>query len=246
VSGGGALLEHMDPWDPRVAAWLDDELERMRVLGVAALLEDTVAQVWERNVDRHDPAVAGDTATSLGITSAENLRTLLLRADPVPGVEISAPRNSVVLTVAEVDVHLMKAPDPGLGVDAELAPDWSSTRWAAASEVRQAAALENAQRYEPAAAEQWGQTFLEGLGPATPEPHRLRHLVLVWAGHPVTSATSGWLAVPHAGPRPWLAARAVWAHGPGEVPRPPEPPVVALPMARPPLDIALAPRRSPS
>ena len=233
----------MDPWDRRVADWLDALLARLRALGAVDLLETTVATVWERNVDRHDPLVAGDTATSLGITSAENLRSLLQRAAPGPGVTVSAPRNSVVLSAEGVHVHLMKAPDAGLGPDADTRPDWTSTRWAAESEVRRTAAAENAASYEPAAPDQWGQTFLPGLGTATPEPSRLRHLVLVWAGHPITAATSGWLAVPHVGPRPWLAATAVWAHGPDEVPRPPEPPVVALPMARPPPDSALTPRR---
>ena len=235
----------MDPWDPAVVAWLAGRLEALRALGAVALLERTVAAVWERNVERYDPSVAGDTPTSLGLTSAENLRTLLRRADAGPGVTVSAPRNSVVLAAAGVEVHLMKAPDPGAEIDAELTPDWASTRWAAASEVRQAAAEENARHYEPAPAHQWGQTVLPGLGPATPEPGRLRHLVLVWAGHPVTAETSGWLAVPHAGPRPWLAATTLWRHGPGEVPRPVPPPVVALPLARPPVDVALTPRRVP-
>lgn len=225
----------MDPWDGPVAAWLAERHDRLRALGVVALLETTVAAVWERNVDRHDPLVAGDTATSLGITSAENLRTLLRRADPGAGVEVAAPRNSVVVTADGVHVHLMKAPDPGGGPDAPLAPDWTSTHWAGESEVRRVAAAQNAAAYEPAPGDQWGQTLLPGLGPATPEPSRLRHLVLVWTGHPVTAVTAGWLAVPYADPperRPWLAVVAAWVHGPGEVPRPRLPPVVALPRAR--------------
>ena len=228
-------------------AWLDERCARLRDLGVAALLESTVAGVWERNVERFDPRVAGDTATSLGITSVENLRTLLLRerspAWEARGVRISAPRHSVVVHADGVDVQLMKAPDPGLGVDAVTVPDWGSTRWAAASELRWSAASENAHRYGAAATEPWGQFALPGLGPAPGDPARLRHLVLVWAGHPVSAVTSAWLAVPlDSDSRPWLAARALWSHGPEEVPRPPDPPVVALPSARPPLEVVLAPR----
>lgn len=237
-----------DPWDATVLGWLDARLASLRELGVVGLLEGMVAGVWERNVDRHDPLVAGDTATSLGITSAENLRMLLLRTSSPAWeereVEFAAPRNSVLVRAAGVEVHLMKAPDPGLGVDAVLTPEWSSTRWAAASEVRQAAAVENARRYEPAPAVQRGQTHLVGLGPAGPEPERLRHLVLLWAGHPITAATSGWLAVPYAGEHPWLAARELWRHGPEDVPRPVEPSAVSVPFARPPLEVAPAPRRS--
>ena len=216
------------------------------------LLETTVAAVWERNLERFDPGVAGDTATSLGITAAENLRELLIRewssGRTAGGVEVSAPRQSLVVRAGGVDIHVMKAPDPGLGVDAVVAPQWGATRWVAASDVRRGAALENARRYEPAAADQRGQAILPGLGPATSDPARLRHLVLVWAGHPVSAVTSAWLAVPFdAADRPWLAARPLWSHGPREVPRPLDPPVVALPFARPPLEVALTPRptRSP-
>ena len=38
-----------------------------RASGLAGLIERTVARVWEANVDRFDPVVAGDTATSLGV-----------------------------------------------------------------------------------------------------------------------------------------------------------------------------------
>lgn len=239
-------------WDPRVEDWLDDVVRRLHALGVTDLLEDLVARVWERNVDRHDPEHAGDTATSLGITSSENLRTLLLREAEERahrGVLVTAPQNSVVIAAAGVLVHLMKVPDArddDHHPDAPAPPpDWTSTRWSGASEVRQGAATENAQLYEPRPEHQWGQTWLEGLGPGADDPRRLRHLVLVWSGDPVAATTTGWLAVPYAGPQPWLAVHQLWRHGPDDVPGPDTPAVVALPMARPPLDTPLTPRRSP-
>ncbi|HWN26650.1 MAG TPA: hypothetical protein VNP37_06755, partial [Actinomycetospora sp.] len=67
---------------------------------------------------------------------------------------------------------------------------------------------------------------------------RLRHLVLVWSGDPVSATTAGRLGVPYAGPpgsAPWLAVATVWQHGPDDVPRPPEP-VIAVPRARRPPD----------
>ncbi len=233
-------------WDTRAAAWLDEVLAQLRALGVADLCERVVAQVWERNVDRHDPVVAGDTATSLGITAAENIRTLLLREDPESwrprGVVLRAAQHSLMIDAADVHLQVMKAADRRLDPDPDqpLELEWSGTRWDGESEVRRSAAAVNARRYEPREADQWGQTWLTGLvggddARAADEPARLRHVMLVWAGDPVTAATTGWLAVPYAGApgtSPWLAAREMWHHGPDDVPSPPEP-LVAVPRARP-------------
>lgn len=223
-------------WDTRATAWLDDVLAQLRALGVADLCERVVAQVWERNVDRYDPDVAGDTATSLGITAAENIRTLLLREPAPPGVVLRAAQHSLTIDAADVHLQVMKAADRRLDPDPDqpLELDWSGQRWDAASDVRRAAAADNARRYEPRVPDQWGQTWLTGLvgDAATDDPARLRHVVLVWAGDPVTAATTGWLGVPYAGVTPWLAAREMWHHGPDDVPRPPEP-TIAVPAARP-------------
>src|SRR3954447_23014290 len=69
-SVGGRCSHGSMRWDARVSEWLDDVVARLRAVGLADLLERTVAHVWEGNVDRYDPAVAGDTATSLGLTRA--------------------------------------------------------------------------------------------------------------------------------------------------------------------------------
>lgn len=218
-------------WDPGATAWLREVRDRWRALGALGLLEDAVAAVWERNVARHDPGVAGDTALTLGITSSENLRSRLLAAAPEwegRGVRITAPRNSLVVAHEQVALHTMKAP-PGHGPK----PTFGALRWDGA--LRVAAAAENGAGYVPVGA----QLALDGLPAprAAPEaPTGLRHVVLVWTGDPGTVTTSGWLAVPWEGAlgadppsAAWLAALPVWVHGPEDVPRPPDVPAVSFP-----------------
>jgi len=142
-------------------------------VGVLGLLEDAVAAVWERNVARHDPEVAGDTAVTLGITSSENLRTLLLRAAPEwepRGVLLAAPCNSLAVAYGGVVLHLMKAPD-GSG----SRPDFATLRWV--GEVRGAAATANGLVYAPAPDDRAGQLWFDGLGvppPPAPAPNKRR------------------------------------------------------------------------
>lgn len=219
-------------WDGPALAWLRGVRERWGAVGVLGLLEDAVAQVWERNLARHDPEVAGDTPVTLGITSSENLRTLLLRAGPQwepHGVLIGAPWNSVALAHDGVVLHLMKAPE-GAG----SRPDFSTLRWV--GEVREAAASANGLVYEPSADDRTGQLWFDGFG--LPPRQRgaeggsagLCHVVLVWSGDTVSATTSGWLAVPwdHDTRPRWLAALPVWVHGPDEVPTPRRIPAVSI------------------
>jgi hypothetical protein len=230
-------------WDAQVSGWLDDVLAAIRATGLAELVEATVADVWERNVDRYDPVVAGDTATSLGITASENIRSLLLRVDherwAARGVVVTSVQQALVLRIGVRRMLLMKVTDRRLHPEEDDDEhDWrSGIRWDAASDVRRLAAEDNARRYEPCVEDQTGQTWWPGLVPGAPDdpddPDGLRHLVLVWAGDPVGGTTAGWLGVPYAGPPgtpPWLAITPVWHHGPGDVPRPREP-IVAVPRA---------------
>ncbi|MDF2979710.1 MAG: hypothetical protein K0S40_4438 [Actinomycetospora sp.] len=205
-------------WDAQVTAWLDEVLVGLRATGLVELVERTVAGVWERNVDRHDPVVAGDTATSLGITASENIRTLLLREDQATwaarGVAITSVQQALVLRAAGLRVLLMKA-------DA-AAPAWSTTRWETESDVRRLAAEENAARYEPPPEHQTGQFWWPGLG----RPGRRDD------GGPAGRALRR--------PAGQLAVATVWRHGPDDVPRPPEP-VIAVPRARRPPDVRAVP-----
>ena len=210
--------------------WLRGVADRWAAVGVLGLLEDAVAAVWERNVARHDPEVAGDTAVTLGITSSENLRTVLLRAAPEwepRGVLVGAPWNSLAVAYDGVVLHLMKAPD-GSG----SRPDFATLRWV--GEVRGAAAADNGLVYAPAPDDRAGQLWFDGFGAPPPAADDarvgLRHVVLVWTGDVSTATTTGWLAVPwehDTGPM-WLAAVPVWAHGPDDVPAPRRVPAVSI------------------
>ena len=217
--------------DARALAWLRGVADRWAAVGVLGLLEDAVAAVWERNVERHDPEVAGDTPVTLGITSSENLRTVLLRAAPEwepRGVLVGAPWNSLAVAYDGVVLHLMKAPDGSGG-----RPDFATLRWV--GEVRGSAATDNGLVYAPAPDDRTGQLWFDGFGvPPPPEPDDghvgLRHVVLVWTGDQATSTTTGWLAVPwehDTGPT-WLAAVPIWAHGPDDVPAPRRVPAVSI------------------
>ncbi len=244
MSGTWDGRDRREGTDGRALAWLRGVRERWGAVGVLGLLEDTVARVWERNVARHDPDVAGDTPVTLGITSSENLRTVLLRAAPEwesRGVLVGAPWNSLAVAHDGVVLHLMKAPDAAGG-----RPDFATLRWV--GEVRGAAATDNGLVYAPDPDDRTGQLWFDGLGvPPRPEPDEahvgLRHVVLVWTGNADTSTTTGWLAVPwdhDAGPT-WLAALPVWAHGPDDVPAPRRVPAVSISFA----DVAVPGRRGP-
>jgi hypothetical protein len=208
--------------DAQALAWLHGVADRWAAVGVLGLLEAAVAAVWERNVARHDPEVAGDTPVTLGITSSENLRTVLLRAAPEwepRGVLVGAPWNSLAVAHDGVVLHLMKAPDGSGG-----RPDFATLRWV--GEVRESAATDNGLVYAPAPDDRTGQLWFDGFGVPPPDPDDghvgLRHVVLVWTGDQATSTTTGWLAVPwehDTGPT-GLAAVPIWAHGPDDVPAP--------------------------
>ena len=163
-SVGGRWCHVPMRWDTQVTDWLDDVLAAVRATGLADLVEATVAGVWERNVDRYDPVVAGDTATSLGITASENIRTLLLRtgADEwaARGVVVTSVQQALVLRVGVRRVLLMKVADRRLDPGEADGHDWSGIRWDAASDVRRLAAEDNAARYEPAVADQTGRSVV--------------------------------------------------------------------------------------
>jgi hypothetical protein len=69
----------MHQWDPAAGERLQDIVEQLRAARVIAVLEETVSLVWGANIARYEPSDLGDTARSLGVTSAENIRELALR-----------------------------------------------------------------------------------------------------------------------------------------------------------------------
>jgi len=69
----------MSHWDTDASTHLDQFAAVLTASGVTALLEQQVAQVFRRNADAFDHQ-EGDTPLCLGITCAENIRTLIVRA----------------------------------------------------------------------------------------------------------------------------------------------------------------------
>lgn len=200
-------------WDERVAGWLLGKADELREAGVVELFQGLVGRTWRRNVEGFDES-AGDTATSLGVTQAENLRELSLREFRDHralwvgrGVEVSAPDQSLLVNAAGLALHPMKARN-----NTQQDPAWAATRWSEQSEVRHDAARDNRARYTPV----FEPTLpdMESLGAR--DPGTMSHAMVVYCGGLRTGRTAGWLAVPSADKDgaerhlPWMAAARLW------------------------------------
>ncbi len=199
--------------------------ERLKEIGavlrgeaVLSMFERVVARVWKVNVDRFEPSEVGDTNRSLGITAAENIRSLIVReawdaANPVglgSGVKVTAPNDSLLVEVAGVRLHVMKSA-PAIAL---TEPDWDvDFRWAGESEVRKDAATANTACVGNYLAVPGG--LFEDEPAEEGAAARLREAMLVWAGGSNSPFTGGWIGLPVLGERPWLAVENVWWHKPG-------------------------------
>jgi hypothetical protein len=210
----------MTPWERAAQQRLEDIVAVLRAEGVTGMFERTVARVWQINVDRFEPSEVGDTNRSLGITAAENIRTLVIRdawsaGNPAglgAGVKVTAPNDSLLAEVAGVRLHVMKSA-PGLAL---AEPQWDlDFNWAGESEVRTDAATANAACLGTYLAVPGG-LFEDDL-PEAGSASRLREAMLVWAGGSNSPFTGGWIGLPVIGARPWLAVRNVWWHKPGRI-----------------------------
>ena len=210
----------MTCWDAAAHGRLKDIVAGLRDDGVTGMFERIIARVWKINVDRFEPSEVGDTNRSLGITAAENIRTLILReswtaSNPAGlggGVHVTAPNDSLLVQHADVRLHVMKsAPAVTLAE-----PRWGSAfAWKGESDVRIEAATANAAAYGPFLAVPGG--LFEDLLPPAGSAARLREAILVWAGGSDSPLTGGWIGLPALGDKPWLAVENVWWHGSGAV-----------------------------
>ena len=209
------LNSFMTPWDETVQERLADIVTVLRAESVIDMFERLIARVWKVNVDRFEPSEIGDTNRSLGITAAENIRTLVLReawaaANPLglgAGVHVTAPNDSLLVQVAGVRLHVMKSA-PAISL---AEPQWDTVSWKGESEVRFEAAAANAACFGT----QWavpGGLFEDEL-PAAGSAARLKEVMLVWAGGSNIPFTGGWVGLPAVGDRPWLAVQNIWWHG---------------------------------
>jgi hypothetical protein len=210
----------MTPWERAAQHRLDDIVVALREEAVIDMFERIVARVWQINVDRFEPSEVGDTNRSLGITAAENIRTLVIRdawsvSNPAglgAGVKVTAPNDSLLVEFAGVRLHVMKSA-PSLAL---AEPQWDiDFNWAGESEVRNDAATANAACPGEYLAVPGG-LFEDDL-PGADSASRLREVMLVWAGGSNSPFTGGWIGLPVIGARPWLAVQNVWWHKPGTI-----------------------------
>lgn len=193
----------------RLAKVSDD----LRATGLTELLEQVIADVWDVNVARHEPSARGDTARSLGVTSAENIRELLLRDLTRPdspwlarGVQASTPEGALTIRTCGLDLRIKKAPSAR-----DRSPDWDAFDWHSASATHRAAAQQNAAAYMPTATAS-AQLALPGMPSAIGRPTGLTQVCLVWSGDGRTGLSAAWLGFPTLGRSPWLAVTPLWWH----------------------------------
>lgn len=206
----------MYSWDPGGLKFLDSLTYKFGETELLHWLHKTISDVWAINMDRYEPAVLGDTAGAFGILSAHNIRERALRASQegqgawsADRARASDPDGSLLITVAGVNVHILKAPRSG-----NRTPLWERDfKWDSGSLTRLNAALRNASS-RPAYHRLPGQ---ESLFEMTVErgsqkaAHGYTDVFVVWSGEESTGLTAAWLGIPVLGPSPWIAVgRPLW------------------------------------
>lgn len=181
--------------DAAARALLDEVVVAWTNGGVLGVLRELVPTVWRRNVDRYEPGVAGDDATSLGIQSSRNLCNLAVRG--LVGVPDVRARDVKTLEVT-YQGRVLHAGKVGSGSQTwEVSSvDWSD------SEVRTTSAEANTKVYLPVAG-----TLFESMGalPGQPtDPRALRYLQLMWQGFD-DGGTRTWLGFPRLGGEAWFS-----------------------------------------
>lgn len=208
----------MTLWELAAQERLTEIATLLRAEAVLDMFERNIGRVWKVNVDRFEPSEIGDTNRSLGITAAENIRSLIVReawdaTNPAglgSAVKVTAPNDSLLVEVAGVRLHLMK----GTPATTLTEPNWDlDFRWAGESDVRRDAASSNAACVGNYLAVPGG--LFEDEPPGTGAAGRLREVMLVWAGGSNSPFTGGWIGLPVLGDRPWLAVQNAWWHKPG-------------------------------
>lgn len=205
----------MRQWDGAAGERLQDIVERLRVTRIVEVLEKKVSLVWRANIARYEPSDLGDTARSLGLTAAENIRELVLRERWSPtqagglgrDVHVTAPNDSLLVESGGVSLRVMKAPS----MVALAEPNWWDFSWTNESDVRRAAARNNRTRYNPFLI--GSGTLFDGVLPVDGDARALCDVLLVWAGGSSSPSTGGWIGLPTlSGDSPWLAVQKVWWH----------------------------------
>lgn len=218
------LTVGMAEWDGPALAHLQEVTGQLTGVGVTAVMAELIGTVFRRNVARHEPTEAGDTAQSLAWVCAVNISQLVPRHyagpdAPAAGL-VRATRpdsNSLLVQACGVDLRVRKAPGD------TLSPRWSAFSWQESDGVgRHQAAEANAAAYQPAASDQDGRptTLDPGAMFSLDDPTALRQVMLAWAGDMDTGLTAGWLGFPCTDTPSWFAVTPLWRDKSGADSRP--------------------------
>lgn len=192
---------------------LEATVEACSDSGLVTAWRGLVRDVYSANLDRYEPDELGDTAMTLGIQCAENLKTRAIRRfrrddlEPddvhwdIDGLRVWTPRNVLTFNSGNARVVTMKVP-----FAEGRSPRWDRIGdWDQDSQIRLAIATENSRvlRYRTHAES-------DGLFPHTGAPGVVRNYMMLWAGEADAALTAGWLGVPVLGDTPFIARKQLW------------------------------------
>lgn len=206
------MLYTLVPYDDAADALLRDVIDDWVDRGILGSLRSVVAEVWPRNLDRHEPDI-GDDRMVLGVQSSRNVRNLGVQRLQDQGIDAAVVDHSLQVKHAGRVLHMGKA--------RSSATTWSidSQRWDD-SEVRQSGALANSRAYYPSD----GALFPVRAS----DPAALRFLHLTWQGLD-SGATRAWVGFPRDGDLPWFAVAPLAAADPLRRPSTPTGPMTPPP-----------------
>jgi hypothetical protein len=197
-------------WDVTALAVLNDCRQTLEERDVVRWLRDTTRTTWRPNAERYEPSYLFDTPRGIAGLAWENMRERMLaeyRTARSPwrtrGVRVSVPHGSLLIQVADLAVHVVKAPGVGL-----REPEWTEFAWST-SVTRRAAAARNSglDALPPPPIE--GQLAFDFEIPWSGVCPVWREFFFVWAGDPM-GLTAGWLGLPNLGRPRWLAVAPLW------------------------------------
>src|SRR4051794_33287724 len=218
----------MRDWDPAALTALQECKQALAERDVVRWLREATRAMWRPNAERYEPSHLFDTPRGVAGLAAENLRERMLAEYRAAGslwrtrgLRLTVPHGSLRIEVADLAVHVVKAPGVQL-----REPEWTGFVWDA-SATRHAAAARNAGSHVLPPPPIEGQLAFDfEVVPAGGNPV-YRELFFVWAGDAI-GLTAGWLGLPRLGRQRWLAVTPLWrddaatlAPAAGDAPRAP-------------------------
>ncbi|HEX2073986.1 MAG TPA: hypothetical protein VHF92_09390 [Geodermatophilus sp.] len=200
----------MRDWDATALAALHDCKETLEERDVLHWLRAATRAMWRPNAERYEPTYLFDTPRGVAALAWENFRERMLaeyRAAATRwwdrGVRLTVPHGSLLIQVADLAVHVVKAPGVRL-----REPEWATFVWNT-SGVRHAAAARNAGDNALPPPPMEGQLAFDFDIPSSGWCPVYREVFFVWAGDDM-GLTAGWLGLPRLGRPRWLAVIPLW------------------------------------